>query len=1184
MSADALLERIEQLGLLEANVITSLRKQVSDSGVRISPETIVQMLVDKGLLTSFQGKKLLSDIAAETVMLNEEELELALDEEDEEFAVSPPPPPNKSAPNKSAPNKTEPNKNKPGGKSSPPSGPPAKSKKKWKTSEPKVKSESAEAAPAMVPIDDGPVHELVPIDDAGGLTPLGGSDPFGADPFGADPLGMGQTQPQMQQPQGPRERKTRKNPWESALMFVGGGVLVVLLLVGVALYFSLSSAPAAEVFEQAEESYKSEQYLEAIERYEQFITDYPDDENASLARVRQGLARLRQVVRGARDWSQPLATAQKELPKIETEASFPSARDELAAILPQIAEGFATQAQEAKDFTAAATHVEQAEEAMKLVNNPVYIPPSLRKSPGTELRIDRILAAVATVRRDLSREQDLVDAVTGIEKAAEAGDTAQAYALRDTLLKTYPGLVANRDLQDAVRTISKKQRELVNISRGGPEPAAGERFAAPDFQIVLAGNSGETAARSQGRIAVFRVEGAVYGVDAATGEVRWRRYTGYDPAPQPVRVADASSDDVLVVDPREHELLRLEAATGKLLWRTPIGKPLSTPSSAEGALVATDATGTVYSLDPATGACLHQAVLPQSTSLPAAVDAAASMCYVVADHTNVYALALPSLECRAVYYLGHKAGAVAAAPLALRGHLLIAENTSAADSRLHAISTGRDGASLTALRVDFPIRGRVLTPPLSQSGRVLVLSDLGAIHVYEVDPTNKRSTVSAVDDEPATESQSKVLFAAADQGQLFVGGNRLTKYEIQTSLGKLIRKWPIYEGDVFVGPVQVFDDVVASVRRRQGAIGLTAAACQTSDGAEVWRTSLGAPLAGEAYADTQRQRLVAVTSSGQLFEIDPESIKAGYLGQPSFDLGAKQREGLSLASRFDLGEGRLAFASLPPDTRIANYDPLASESLQLVTPRVPSRSLTCAPVLFEQGLLFPCDDGRIYLVDPVTGNPLAKPFQPPLSAGQRVAWGRPAPLAEGRFVVTDDRRKLYIVELKDSPEPHLAGVEEADVAQEITSPLAVVGESILAARRERSSDVLAVYGSDLAAGAESAIKGRVVWGPYAVGAAALAATDRGELLCIDGSGETLWSVSVGEGRLTGAPLRIGQEVVVASTEGVVKQINLSDGQETASLDLGQPLGAAPVPFAGRFLLTGSDGIVYIVDLAKSTAS
>ena len=74
-------------------------------------------------------------------------------------------------------------------------------------------------------------------------------------------------------------------------------------------------------------------------------------------------------------------------------------------------------------------------------------------------------------------------------------------------------------------------------------------------------------------VACVRVEGAVYGLEVATGKLLWRRYVGFSTTAWPTIVGS----DVLVTDARHNELVRLNAATGKLVWRQTIGEPFGEP-------------------------------------------------------------------------------------------------------------------------------------------------------------------------------------------------------------------------------------------------------------------------------------------------------------------------------------------------------------------------------------------------------------------------------------------------------------------------------------------------------------------------------------------------------------------------------------------------------------------------------
>jgi outer membrane protein assembly factor BamB len=551
----------------------------------------------------------------------------------------------------------------------------------------------------------------------------------------------------------------------------------------------------------------------------------------------------------------------------------------------------------------------------------------------------------------------------------------------------------------------------------------------------------------------------------------------------------------------------------------------------------------------------------------------------------VFVLSIGDMQCKSVFHLGHKPGTVLAPPTVVRGYMLVAENRGPSTSRVSVISTGPGGTALKRLTTTFELKGRVVATPLTSSSRVIVMTDLGAVYVFEVDPANKRTPVTQVSALTSTETQPLAIFAAVSGGQLFVGDRRLTKYEIQASRGELVRSWPKYEGDEFIAPPQVCGGVVIHARRRAGAPGTTVTASAASDGREVWRTALGAPLAGEAYADAQRRRFIALSGSGQLFEIEQASITAGVVNTPSADLGAKTSSPLAFASRFDLGDGRLAFASRPPDVRLAVYDPSAREILRLTTPKI-AAGLACTPVRFQQGLLLPCTDGRIYLIDPASGQELARPAQPPLAPGSTVKWLQPSLLPGGnRFVAADDRRRLYVVEWQPSPEPHLEVVETAEVEVELVTPMVVAGEKILCGARGRSDDSLVSFSlTELKQADELKLEGRIVWGPEVVGESTYVATDRGGLVCASADCRQVWQAPLANAWPAGAPIADDLGLVIALDDGQVRRLDLKSGSPLGEFNLAQPLSGAPVPFAGRLLLTGRDGTLYVVSLPDVAAA
>ena len=88
-------------------------------------------------------------------------------------------------------------------------------------------------------------------------------------------------------------------------------------------------------------------------------------------------------------------------------------------MLPQIAAGFVNEARLAKDTAAQEALLKKTEAAMALVNNPEYIPSTLRKSQATT--IESITEDMARVRREIDRVQNLNATIETINAAATIG-------------------------------------------------------------------------------------------------------------------------------------------------------------------------------------------------------------------------------------------------------------------------------------------------------------------------------------------------------------------------------------------------------------------------------------------------------------------------------------------------------------------------------------------------------------------------------------------------------------------------------------------------------------------------------------------------------------------------------------------------------------------------------------------
>ena len=118
--------------------------------------------------------------------------------------------------------------------------------------------------------------------------------------------------------------------------------------------------------------------------------------------------------------------------------------------------------------------------------------------------------------------------------------------------------------------------------------------------------------------------------------------------------------------------------------------------------------------------------------------------------------------------------------------------------------------------------------------------------------------------------------------------------------------------------------------------------------------------------------------------------------------------------------------------------------------------------------------------------------------------------------------------------------------------------------------------TDLAAGKEFPVEGRIAWGPEPLGDLVLVSTDRHKPLAFEAGQKQRWTSPLAHGPLVGRPLRGNGNLVLASLSGTVWMISAQDGKELAKVDVGEPLGAGPVAFGTRLLLSAADGTLLVI--------
>ncbi len=1149
MNAGEFIEALLERDMLDADGAATLRHQIETAGREVEAHEVAALLISREELTHKQASRILGEDAMPAPLPPEEPPEVLPADDDIPVGVDP---------------------------------------ELMEDDEEDIPTVAAETIDAET-IDAEPAG-LTPLDDAGGLQPLdGGLQPLdgGLQPLdaggGLDAFGMdGGLQPAEPAPPAPKHKKkaVRGNPWESPFLWGGGVLLLVLIGSGVLLYFVLSRGNATAMYEVAEKAYADGSYSQAIEHYDNFLESFPSDKNSGAARVRRGLAMLRIEVNSKNDMDGALKVAEEVLPEMNKEEKMEEARAELSGLLPTIAEGFAARARKTPETEGSRINVELALRAMKLVNNPDYLPSSQRKAQLG--RIEKIEEEIRIEQREINRDFALAEALKNITAQLKEGDTIAAYETREKLVKEYNDLETNEQLRAAVLKISDAVAGKATTDNLNQEPLPGERTAPVAAQLLPSASRGDGDPALNGQLLAFLVNGSVYGVDGGKGKLLWKQFVGYDTVYHPQPMEDRPGSDILLVDARYDELQRVKAATGEVVWRQQIGEEFARPLVTADAVIVTTRSGRVCQIEAATGKLNVATQLPQATTSAPGIDAANSRLFQPGGHSNLYMMSALRMSVSGVHYLGHKSGAIETSPVVWKGHVFVAVNEGPDFAMLHVLTVS--GSEIKKAQPPIRLDGRVSSSMKVLGRRVMVVTELGAYYLFDVDLSSKARPVKTTISTAAVLKKPTRIYTTGEGSNLWAAEERLAYYQVQPALSELSTPVVKFGQDTFISPLQMAPSgAVFHARRPQNSPAYVVAASRKEDDKPLWEMEIGTPLIDGLAIDKTRGEYVGMSVFGRLFRIPAGEVSKGDMNIVAPWAPNATSTGPQYAHRTEIGDGRLAFTAAHRGDLLLVYDP--ENNARPVRQRkykIPEEPLTGPPAAFKKAVLAPSAAGQIFWLDP--GSETVKSaFQPQLKPGEKVVWRRPLVLDGGEeFVVGDNRGFVYRVGVKKSVDEYLAELQKSKAPGALLSGFAQVDKNLFVAGAGNGGDQLLMFElPKLELKSQTPLGGRWTWGPYKIGGNILAASDRGGLLCVDGAGKKLWQAPLAYGPLTGHPMLLtagsNTDYVICTEGGVVWRVSSKDGAEVGSTNLGEPLQGGPTPNRNGYLIPGADGAFHLIE-------
>jgi outer membrane protein assembly factor BamB len=1113
MLAKELIDQLERRGLLDQEIIEALREQLDQGGTRVTPEAVAKLLVDNGQLTRFQATKLIGEIRSGDYS-DPDEAGVVAEEDDLAIVVE----------------------------------------EGEEVFEVEEVAEAVEAVPVEAIAVEAVEVEAVAVDE------VDSGDAIGDD---------GASRP-ARTPRRPKPPET-KSVWDSFKIYGYAGIIGLLLLTGGGLYFVLSRGNADDAIEIANKMYNTQNYSGAQEQYIGFLASFGEENQySSLARTRIRMSELYRAS-SMSDPTRALDLQAEILPEIENEEGMEQERGNLAALLVDIADNIAEKADDADETEVKKELLGRLNEQIAFMDNPMYMTSSMRAALST--RLLAVEEARKRIERDISRNLKLDQAVADMKTSLESKKTKEAYDTRFGLLREFPELESDSRVVELIVNASEIQQTLVSASSKLPKTTAGSPESESLRSIVLSALTVDRDIPSlRDEIIYLRSGGSVLAFNAGDGKLLWRSFVGYGQDHAPVRLEGGVG--VLLSESAKLEIQRRKGTDGSIRWRSKIGEPFSQPIADRDDVYVSTKAGSLLLLDAESGDAKWSAKIPQPLDVAPGIDSRAKLAFLPGNHSNLYVLNTRDGSCVDSYYLGHGAGTIAVAPVPLLGHLFVIENAAADYSRVHVLKIAEDG---TLSKAQDPVRmtGNVkVNPIVIQQRRLIVLTDLGQVSVYDVEPTAETEQVTTVARQVASYDEPTSTQMAVGKSQMWITGTRIGRYELQINTGRVVSDWFKHEGDTFIGQPFATEDALIHARVLRGTSGVRVMAVEPKTGAELWRNDVAVPV---SMITQSTAGVHAITSQAGMFVLDREALQSGTTDGPIENPG-----GDGVAMRFEqpvrVNDKVQLMVNQEATEQIAIYDPTRSrEKLRLVTLSLPEGTLSGGAVFSGGGLLMPLDSGRTALMAFQTGKRLGSPFQPVSDPVGVMKWTNPVVLPDDpdQIVIADSRKAIYRLRVGEN----MRDLATGKLDNELLGRLAGVGSTAVGATSGPSADF--VVGYDMASLKEkfkTLLDGRVVWGPQSGGQLCLLQTDDKKLHGFDQQGAEMFAVGLPDGQPVGAPLSSDGKMILCGAPGWIVVIDENSGEILGQTDLGQPISATPLIAGSRLLVPGREGVIYVVNV------
>jgi outer membrane protein assembly factor BamB len=955
----------------------------------------------------------------------------------------------------------------------------------------------------------------------------------------------------------PHEEKLLSSPLALGLL----ATLAALVLLGVTIYTVLVRTMANRLYNHAVEALDNGDYLNSIRDFDSFMESNPDDARVGKARVLRGLANVRQYVSpGGSMWTNALEAGKEMFETLQDQPEFRDERSELGELIIRIGEGLADRARNGADRKALAEaestiplHARITGEAAKALLGRSGLPGKLGDARAA-IRKAEIRAA----------------ALSAMDDALRAGSSKQVYSARDGLIRQYGDLANDRDLVQRMVAANELVRRAVKVSserRPAESQPRPEPLGPPTGMVLRTSTAAPSASPVIEEIVFAQADGFAYGLEGATGAPLWQRPVGLSSPFPPRRIPGDPS--CLAVDARHHDLLRLDASTGDVIWRQYLGEPVDDPPLVLGNQlfqVLPSGKLLVLALDSGEVRSTVETGFPLSRS-PIADEAGRNL-YLLARRDCLLVLTRDPLACASVEYLGHAEGSIPSPPSRLGRFLIVPENHALNEGRWRVFVLDPESARVKPVQ-EVPIAGWTWSPPPVSSSIVWSASDRGVIEAFAAGDYGGVKPFKPVGRLDGDFPENGPVYAVArSDRELWVSSSHSGRYDLEAERGRLGVRFGLGRTGAAVGAIQPSGRLLVMSFRDPLTSGTAAWAVDPDTGATPWRTIVGAPwlTPPRRAGDGDDPILSTIGMNGRPVTIARSLLDSGgILGLPipgsgEFSLPLERYTPLDVGGRTVLAPpvgSRFIWARRTREDGASSW-----RKVDLPSP------IAATPLAWGGGLLVPAADSRIYVVDPDSSRSILEPFVPVYDRDRQAGWIAPAAADPENLIVADTEGRLRRLALRGA---RLVAEAETTLGQKpVADPVASPQTVIIATADQK---VRALAARDLSPVGSWPCKGPISRLPRLTGGRFFIPDQSGGLLALGADGSRRWAIELGAG-IVGDPLVIGRSVWFLTSDGTLHGRDLETGEPRSRIEL------HVLPAAGPMASATADEV--IIPVARGT--